>query len=916
MVRNFLRMSAFSALLFAGSSQALAFNSQDSLNSALTAWRSGDLKSAQAQLTTLIDGGSSDPRLYFYRGILATQLGQDGDADFQKGAQLEAETGNTRLVNSALERTQGTLRARIEKFRRDARADYKPDPKAVKAAATFREALEDRRAGNLKAALSKLESLTDGGTDPRYYYMHGVVLAESGDKEKAKAAFAEGLKRETTLEHVTLVNELLSSVQGEVRQLVEESATLQSGETQVTRQSNRRLLQMLAARSEDQLLAESNAATAAAERQALLELENRRRAAAEEFAAQREKPEPGVTIAQVDPPAEPAEKTPTGEADSAAKPEMQPETTPTPAVSPSTAAANPFLGGAAVTPTVPTPAPGGPELGGPGFGGMTFPVPPKADPVSSVEAGPIELAYLPENAELVIYARPADLLKSGFASPLTQLPPFMMSQEKMKADIGFDVSEIDSVTVGVANLVATALPLMVGGPGAGGPPGAPPDQAALMNKMFGGKNSVSVLRTVSDQDIAPFLTKQGATQKTIGGATVYVMPSPDPSIPPMAAYAADARTFVFASEDGIEETLKRSSSANRDEFQFVSRSSHVVFAFASPLLAGMSGSIPQLPETTPPPVVQLVDAIRGNISGAAISISAGSDLQLSISVNTAEASSEASEGLTGTIEFAKLVAPMAMGQAPPSMQPVLQKVLGSLAASSEGAALKVSAEVPFEMINAVLSDPMIMAPIFQAQAAADRVQAKNDLMQTGLAMHNFHDVNGHFPAADGNGLSGAEAKGLSWRVHLLPYLEQQALYDQFHFDEPWDSEHNKTLIPMIPPMFKAEGVSEPGMTTLHVFVGEKTAFQNGKTFSFRDVIDGTSNTLMMVIAGPETAEPWTKPGGLPFDEQNPLAPLGTITGVLNVALMDGSTRSLVPPIDPEMFKLLIQPADGQPVTLP
>lgn len=896
MVRNFLRMSAFSALLFAGSSQVFALNAQDNLNSALAAWRSGDLKSAQTQLTTLIDAGASDPRLYFYRGILSTQLGQDGDADFQKGAQLEAATGNNGAVNAALERTQGSLRTRIEKFRRDARADQKPDPKTVKAASTFREALEDRRSGDLKAALQKLESLTDGGSDARYYYMHGVVLAELGDKEKAKAAFAEGLKRETALEHVTLVNELLSSVQGDIRRLVEESATIQSGDVQITRKSNRRLLQTLAARSEDQLLAESNAATAAAERQALMELENRRREAAEEFAAERDKPEPGVAVAQLDPPAAATETS-----EPSTKPEMPAEATeqPMPAPgTPSTNAANPFLGGAAVTPTAPGVRP-------------SLPAPAKADPVSSIEAGPIELAYLPENAELIFYARPADLFKSGFASPLTQLPDFSRGLGDMKKDLGFDVTEIDSVTAGVANLVATALPLMMGG--AGGPPGAPPDQAALMAKMFGGKNSVSVLRTISDQDIVPFLTKQGATQKTIGGATVYVMPSPNPEIPPMAVYVADAKTFVFASEDGMEATLKRSSSVTRDEFQFVSRSSHVVIAFASPLLAGMSGSIPQLPETTPPPVIQLVDAVRGKIGGAGISLSAGSDLQLTISSSLTEESSDAATGLTTTIEFAKQMAPFAMASAPPAFQPVLQRMVESLSTSSEATTLKVTAEVPFELINVIQSDPSILGPIAAARSAADRTQTKNNLKQVALAMHNFHDTNQHFPAADGNGLAGTDAKGLSWRVHLLPYLEQQALYDQFHFDEPWDSEHNMSLLPLMPVMFKVTGVEEPGMTTMHIFTGNKTAFPEGKAPSMRDILDGTSNTIMAVIAGPETAQPWTKPGGLLFDEQDPLTALGTIGEVLNLVLMDGSAFSMPTPLDPSTIRLMIQPADATPV---
>ena len=72
----------------------------------------------------------------------------------------------------------------------------------------------------------------------------------------------------------------------------------------------------------------------------------------------------------------------------------------------------------------------------------------------------------------------------------------------------------------------------------------------------------------------------------------------------------------------------------------------------------------------------------------------------------------------------------------------------------------------------------------------------NNLKQIGLAMHNYHDARGRLPAAytvdkDGKPL-------LSWRVLILPYTEEAALYKEFHLDEPWDSEHNKNLIARMP----------------------------------------------------------------------------------------------------------------------
>ena len=77
------------------------------------------------------------------------------------------------------------------------------------------------------------------------------------------------------------------------------------------------------------------------------------------------------------------------------------------------------------------------------------------------------------------------------------------------------------------------------------------------------------------------------------------------------------------------------------------------------------------------------------------------------------------------------------------------------------------------------------------------------MKQIALAMHNFHDTHRSFPAA----FKVDEEKKplLSWRVELLPFLEQGELYKQFKHDEPWDSEHNKKLIAKMPQVFAVPG---------------------------------------------------------------------------------------------------------------
>ncbi len=75
----------------------------------------------------------------------------------------------------------------------------------------------------------------------------------------------------------------------------------------------------------------------------------------------------------------------------------------------------------------------------------------------------------------------------------------------------------------------------------------------------------------------------------------------------------------------------------------------------------------------------------------------------------------------------------------------------------------------------------------------------NNLKYIGLAMHNYLDANSHFPPAASVDKAGKPL--LSWRVMILPYIDQDQLYKQFHLDEPWDSEHNKKLIDKMPQIY-------------------------------------------------------------------------------------------------------------------
>ncbi|MCA9151996.1 MAG: DUF1559 domain-containing protein, partial [Planctomycetales bacterium] len=93
--------------------------------------------------------------------------------------------------------------------------------------------------------------------------------------------------------------------------------------------------------------------------------------------------------------------------------------------------------------------------------------------------------------------------------------------------------------------------------------------------------------------------------------------------------------------------------------------------------------------------------------------------------------------------------------------------------------------------------------INSVRGAVYRTQTLNNLKQLGVALMSYESARGRYPTS---AIYTPEGKpGLSWRVALLPYLEEQGLYRQFHLNEPWDSPHNRELARQMPAVFKSPG---------------------------------------------------------------------------------------------------------------
>ena len=214
--------------------------------------------------------------------------------------------------------------------------------------------------------------------------------------------------------------------------------------------------------------------------------------------------------------------------------------------------------------------------------------------------------------------------------------------------------------------------------------------------------------------------------------------------------------------------------------------------------------------------------------------------------------------------------------------------------------------------GAGVATALLLPAVQAAREAARRAQCVNDLKQIGLALHNYHSVTNGFPAA---AITGKDGKPLlSWRVAILPYIEAQSLYDQFHLDEPWDSPHNKALIPKMPKTYICPSFAnvQPGTTTYKTFVGGGAMFDPTKPVGLQQVTDGTSLTIAVVEG--KTPVIWTKPEDIPFDPQAKPSLLDAGSnhpGGFNVLMGDGSVRFIKNSIALQVFRALITRASGE-----
>lgn len=208
---------------------------------------------------------------------------------------------------------------------------------------------------------------------------------------------------------------------------------------------------------------------------------------------------------------------------------------------------------------------------------------------------------------------------------------------------------------------------------------------------------------------------------------------------------------------------------------------------------------------------------------------------------------------------------------------------------------------------------LLLPAVQAAREAARQSMCRNNLKQIALALLNYESAYGSFPPAYVKDDQGRPMH--SWRVLILPFLEQQGLYEQYNFDEPWDGPNNRRLTERIPPVFRCPSANDTssGNTSYVASMGTGRMFDPDHPVKLRNVNDGISTTIaVMEIGGSQVS--WLDPldGQASPAPPQPGAARSHHPRGMNVAFVDGSVRFLPADVDPQMLEALQTISGGEP----
>lgn len=208
----------------------------------------------------------------------------------------------------------------------------------------------------------------------------------------------------------------------------------------------------------------------------------------------------------------------------------------------------------------------------------------------------------------------------------------------------------------------------------------------------------------------------------------------------------------------------------------------------------------------------------------------------------------------------------------------------------------------------LITGPRAVRDVRQVECAAN-------LRRIGTALYNYHRVYGAFPPAVTTDAQGRPMH--SWRVLILPFLEEYPLYSQYDRAQAWNSAKNLALSAQTPAVFRCPTATSPGETSYLMVTGPGTVGgQPNESVSLAGLGDGASNTVIVVeVVGARVR--WTEPRDLSLDgavrvlnDGSGLGPSSAHAAGVNVLLCDGSVQVLLPGIPLDVLRGMYLHSDG------
>ena len=176
-----------------------------------------------------------------------------------------------------------------------------------------------------------------------------------------------------------------------------------------------------------------------------------------------------------------------------------------------------------------------------------------------------------------------------------------------------------------------------------------------------------------------------------------------------------------------------------------------------------------------------------------------------------------------------------------------------------------------------------------------------------MAVANYHDTEGHYPQPYLTDKDGDPMR--SWRIAILPFIDQDKLFKEYLLEERWDGPNNSLLADRMPKIYSLHCESKPGMTIANylAIVGQQTVWRPGKLVTRGEVTDGNSNTIL-IVENRGMNIPWMAPRDLDFDTMDWAidSPRGISSryNLPGAVFLDGSVRTLSKKLSPDAVRAM------------